>query len=447
MKNKRIFSFLLLIVAVIALVGCSGHEASEFWENFVDAVNEKQFAEVAKSFYPESSTEYNDFVSSKENEYFKSIESIETESFELIVDCDYSTEDNARAYHKALVKAKINGTSQEFNVYTNKNNSGLFFANPITFEENKVVSEPSELWLSEVYYTTEQFKYSYKETEGVVSATILRQIKNEKEVKIPSTLKTESGEDVTVTAIGEYAFYQFGKVLCFTTAKSKMESVVIPETVTSIQKYAFFQCVDLKKVEIPKAVTVIDEMAFTGCTGLETIRIKTQSEKFNEVKIESVSTGGEDNPLVINNARNLQLGEIYKFTIENKGSDLRLVKWSSKSTNVNVNADTGEVLALTGGQAVIRVELRDNPQVYAEVTINIQNVQEGLSIDATAFNRCKSLKELYIDAANPNSIKIKNGTKLNLNDTVKIIVPKNSKAMYAANETWKSYSAQIYEME
>ena len=67
MKNKRLFSFLLLVVALIALVGCSGHEMSDLWESYVKAVNAKDINAIAGTFYEADSKEYNAFVEATHN--------------------------------------------------------------------------------------------------------------------------------------------------------------------------------------------------------------------------------------------------------------------------------------------------------------------------------------------------------------------------------------------
>ena len=442
MKNKRLFSFLLLVVALVALVGCSRHEMSDLWEKYVDAVNEKNMELIAGSFYETTSKEYSDFVTNNSYE----ITSIETESFEVVMDCDFSNKLNSQGYYKAEVKAKINGTSQEFSAYAYKNNRGIFFTSPIKLVDNKISHEPSELWLSQVYYTNENFNYSYALDSR--EATVLRQVSNEKNVVIPTTFKDLEGNDVNVTSISKYAFYKYGKVLCFTTATSKLESVEVPEGITLIDEYAFFQCVNLNSFKVPTTVNTIKEMAFTGCSNLKTFEILRTTEEFEITNYESKATGGDDKPVVIDNARTMQQGEI--MTLSTKKYDdgeVRVIKWSCKSTNATINADTGEIKAINTGEATIRAELRDNPSVYAEVKITIVSVNDVVSIAANSLNRCKSLEELKIYATNPNTIKITNGTVLNLNDKVKIIVPKGSKAMYQTHETWSKYSSQIIEME
>lgn len=53
----------------------------------------------------------------------------------------------------------------------------------------------------------------------------------------------------------------------------RMTDVVIPNSITSIGRYAFCNCSDLTSVTIPNSVTSIGIMAFSGCTGLSEISI------------------------------------------------------------------------------------------------------------------------------------------------------------------------------
>ena len=57
-----------------------------------------------------------------------------------------------------------------------------------------------------------------------------------------------------VTKIGAYAFYQ-----C-----SKLKSISIPNSVTSIETYAFCAC-PFTSITIPNSVTTIGDDAFAGC--------------------------------------------------------------------------------------------------------------------------------------------------------------------------------------
>lgn len=71
----------------------------------------------------------------------------------------------------------------------------------------------------------------------------------------------------SVTSIGSYAF-------CGCTSLS---SVTIPDSVTSIGDYAFYGCTSLSSVTIPDSVTSIGWCTFYGCTSLSSVTFKDTS--------------------------------------------------------------------------------------------------------------------------------------------------------------------------
>lgn len=71
---------------------------------------------------------------------------------------------------------------------------------------------------------------------------------------------TEVIIDLGVTTIGEYAFFN-----------CSLESIEIPNSVTSIGYEAFYYCRNLTSITIPYSVTNIGNYAFGNCTGLSKI--------------------------------------------------------------------------------------------------------------------------------------------------------------------------------
>ena len=67
----------------------------------------------------------------------------------------------------------------------------------------------------------------------------------------------------SVTSIGRYAFYNY----------SSLTSITIPNSVTSIDGYAFCKCTGLTSIAIPSSVTSIGQRAFYECSGLTSITI------------------------------------------------------------------------------------------------------------------------------------------------------------------------------
>ena len=97
---------------------------------------------------------------------------------------------------------------------------------------------------------------------------------------------TEATIPDSVTSIGKYAFYGCTSLSSVTIPDSmtsisqwvfqgcrSLSSVTIPDSVTSIEKSAFYGCTSLASVTIPSSVTSIGEYAFYGCTSLASVTI------------------------------------------------------------------------------------------------------------------------------------------------------------------------------
>ena len=72
----------------------------------------------------------------------------------------------------------------------------------------------------------------------------------------------EEIDGLPVTAIGTHAFDE-----CY------IESITIPDSVTSIYSSAFAHCESLINIIIPDGVTRIGDHAFYGCTALTSVNI------------------------------------------------------------------------------------------------------------------------------------------------------------------------------
>lgn len=56
-------------------------------------------------------------------------------------------------------------------------------------------------------------------------------------------------------------------------ANSKVKSVIIPESVTTISDYSFYNCKDLETITIPNTINEIEYSAFSGCSKLKNLSI------------------------------------------------------------------------------------------------------------------------------------------------------------------------------
>ncbi len=167
------------------------------------------------------------------------------------------------------------------------------------------------LWYEVVSKTKEAWVIQYKNS-----------IKYSGNIVIPETVEYE-GNDYSVTSIGSQAFYEYSGLTSVTIPGSvtsigsdvfhgcsgltsvhisdleawckiafngsmsnplhyahhlflngeEIKDLVIPNSVTSIGKYAFYACSGLTSVTIPNSVTGIGINAFWGCSGLTSVTI------------------------------------------------------------------------------------------------------------------------------------------------------------------------------
>ena len=74
-----------------------------------------------------------------------------------------------------------------------------------------------------------------------------------------------------VSSIGEQAFRY-----------SAIESINLPNSLTSIGKDAFYYCINLSSIDIPNSVTTLGVQAFSWCTGLTSIKIPEKVTSIND---------------------------------------------------------------------------------------------------------------------------------------------------------------------
>ena len=111
--------------------------------------------------------------------------------------------------------------------------------------------------------------FNVYETDGT---TLVRVSPFIKEAKVPEG----------ITSIGSHAFSHNIPVGGFLTGQplhvgftgsKRLESVYLPDGVTTIGDYAFYECENLTGITIPESVTTIGKGAFAGCNNLTSITI------------------------------------------------------------------------------------------------------------------------------------------------------------------------------
>lgn len=453
MKIKKSIIMILSIICLVILGGCSSQDkgARKLWNDFTSAVNEKNNEKIALTFFEKDSNDYNSFLENEESfRLFSEIDSIKTQAFDYFCTTDFTSAGNGEMYYAVHVKANIiclgDDNDYEFDIYMNRNKrSGWKFSNVVNINpfEGELGNTPNDQWLRSALYNENGFLYkkTYTSQDGQIvynGITLSSYDKNAKNVVIPSEI-----EGLPVTSIQKFAFMKQGKIFQITYSNSKMSSLVIPETVTTIGDYAFFQCKNLRELNIPASVKSIGEYAFASSTKIGKLVFNIDdSEMYNDELLAEVASESEDG-IVIKGAHNMYVGDIINL----QEASSQLVTWSVDKTNVaTIDPDKGILTAVGTGDVTITATLKSNPAAVATVTLSVSACPETLQIkiQSTAFDRLDGLKELYINARNPFLINLTSALKLS--SKVTIYVPKGSLEMYQSAANWSAYKEQIQEM-
>ena len=164
-------------------------------------------------------------------------------------------------------------------------------------------------------------------------------------------------------------------------------SIVIPNNVTSIGDYIFYQCAGLTSINIPSGVTSIGLDAFYGCTGLTSINIPSG--------VTTISQGAFSN-----------CTGLTSVTIPNSVTSIGNYGFSLCTSLASVTIGTG-------------------------VT----------SIGYSAFTQCSSLTSVTIEATTPPTLD-SNAFDYNASGR-KIYVPSGSVETYKAASGWSRYASAI----
>jgi hypothetical protein len=220
----------------------------------------------------------------------------------------------------------------------------------------------------------------------------------------------------SVTSIGGVAFGY-----C-----SSLTSITIPSSVTSIEHGAFWGCSALTSITIPSSVTSIGDGAFNYCTGLNKYTVDTGNPNYSTT----------DDVLFSKDMTTL-------VAYPNKKSSQYVIPPSVTSIK------HGAFYGCTGLTSIIIpssvTSIGESAFQDCSSLTSITIPSSVTSIGRYAFShRNSGLSEIHCQLKVPVPVRIYSFTEAE-NKTVKLYVPKGSKAMYAKAKEWREFATILEE--
>ncbi|MGN0855193.1 MAG: leucine-rich repeat domain-containing protein, partial [Kiritimatiellia bacterium] len=198
-------------------------------------------------------------------------------------------------------------------------------------------------------------------------------------------------EDLTipqgVTSIGGYAFYN-----C-----ASLKRVTILEGVKSIGSYAFFGCTSLKSVTIPASATSIVTTAFSGCSALTAFEVDEENSMYSSANGLLLSKDGQTLIQGVNGEVTIPEGVTNIWESAFSGCT------SLKSVTIPASVESIGIYAFNGCSALTGVTIAEGVEsIGVKVFYNCTSLESVTipasveSIGESAFYNCSALKSVTI---------------------------------------------------
>lgn len=232
----------------------------------------------------------------------------------------------------------------------------------------------------------------------------------------------------SITKINEFAF----------NGCTGLTSITIPNSVTSIREHAFSGCSNLTSIIIPNSVTSIGYGAFNGCNNLSNVTINSNSILSNTTNLSRISkTFGSQ-------VKNYTIGDDVK-SIGSYAfydcSNMTSVSIPNSVTSIGSSAFRGcsGLTSVTIPNSL--TEIKDYAFYGCTGLTSIIIPSSVTLINYDAFNGCSNINKIYMKPITPPSV---NNYEALGNYNATLFIPKGSKESYNKHP-WIDFKAIIEE--
>jgi len=233
----------------------------------------------------------------------------------------------------------------------------------------------------------------------------------------------------SVTNISNYAFYNcigltsvtIGKSVTSIGVKSFMNcsgitSVTIPNSMTNIEEGAFSGCIDLTSITIPQNVTSIGREAFYGCSNLTSIKVEAGNAKYDSRDNCNAIIETKNNRLIMGCQNTIIPSSV--TSIGNKAF------YCSGLTSITIPSGVISI----GDAAFICSDL---------ISVTIPNSVTSIGVDA--FRNCNNLLKVISKIENPFNLRSDAFSKNTLYNGT-LYVPTGTIEKYKSTSGWNQFT-------
>ncbi|MBQ7538969.1 MAG: leucine-rich repeat protein [Treponema sp.] len=210
-------------------------------------------------------------------------------------------------------------------------------------------------------------------------------------ISFERSLTLDMSEITGVTTIGDYAF--FNNIGTYSRSVPFV-SVLLPDGITSIGKFAFERCSKLTEITIPEGVTSIDYYAFDGCSSLPQITIPEGVTSISDDAFSGCTSLAEikipDSVTSIGNCAFAGCSSLAKITIPDSVTSIggRAFEECTSLTQISIPDGVTSIEWAT---------------FYGCTSLSAITIPEGVtSIDYSAFSGCSLLTQITIPEGVPS---------------------------------------------